>query len=161
MHLTTHPTPPRTDEVPGMIRDRLQTAQMALILGGPDRVYADRDDYAQDEAPTPPWGRGVVMLGRPLWSGQEQGDRRRLLRILFRVECRAASGGYDPAVMLERAHREAFSRLEGWRPPLQFARVLYPIFRRSAPIPPEWDDDRGLWLSTAEYRMVVGSIDDQ
>lgn len=159
MHLSTRPIPPRTDEVPTVIRDRLRTVLMAEALRGPDRVYAAHEDYADDEAPRAPWGRGVVMIGRPLWSGQEQGDRRRLLRILFRVECRAASGGYDPGVMLSLAHQEAHARLEGWTPPLEYARVMYPLFRRSAPIPPEWDDERGLWLSTAEYRLVVGSMD--
>src|SRR5690625_576755 len=160
MHLSTRPTPPRTAEVPGVIRDRIRTVQMATILGGPNRVYASWEGYGEEEAPQPPWGRVIVMIGQPVWSTQEQGDRRRLLRILVRVECRPASGGYDPTIMLELAHREAFARLEGWRPPLQYAAVLYPLFRRSSPIPPEWDDERGLWLSAAEYRLVIGSIDE-
>lgn len=159
MHLATRPTPPRTDEIPTTIRDRLRTVQMAQVFGGPDRVYAAHEDYAKNEAPKPPWGRGVVMIGRALWSGQEQGDRRRLVRVLFRAECKSPGAGYDPGVMLGLAHQEAHARLEGWEPPLEHARVMYPLFRRSAPIPPEWDEERGLWLSTAEYRLVVGSID--
>lgn len=158
-HLSTRPMPPRTDEIPGVIRDRLLTARMEETLGGPNRVYVAHEDYSRDEEARPPWGRGVVMIGRPLWSGQEQGDRRRLIRILFRAECQSPGAGYDPGVMLELAHLEAHARLEGWTPPLRLARVMYPIFRRSAPIPPEWDEDRGLWLSTAEYRLAIGSIE--
>lgn len=158
MHLSTRPIPPRTDGIPAVLRDRLRTPQMATVLGGPDRVYAAHEEYADEEAQRAPWGRGVVQIGRALWSGQEQGGRRRLVRVLFRAECRSPGAGYDPGVMLGLAHQEAHTRLEGWVPPLEHARVMYPLFRRSAPTPLEWDDERGLWLSTAEYRVVVGPV---
>lgn len=156
-HLSARPIPPRTDEIPAVIRDRLRTPRMLEILGG--QVYAAHEDYSKDEAPRAPWGRGVVMIGRPMWSAQEPGDRGRLVRLLFRVECKAPGGGYDPGVMLELAHQEAHLRLEGWTPPLEHARVRYPLFRRSAPTVAEWDEDRGLWLSAAEYRLAIGSIE--
>jgi hypothetical protein len=152
------PAPPRTDQVCPAIRDRLRAAgTLDTILGGPNRIFTDADEFARGGSEKQAWGRGVVLLPRRNWeSAAEAPGRQRLLTVMLRFDYNAAGGGHDPTNELERLHGLAFAQLAGWKPVLTHARALLPLYRRTVPTAPAYEPDSGLWFSYALYHLAIG-----
>lgn len=158
-YLSTSPTPPRLAELWPAMRERLNTAAMAAVLGGLGRTYAAMDHYEDDEGGRDEaWGRVVVVPATRAFDVQEAPDRIRVPPVLVRAEVNDPGEGYDPTIPLEAAQDEAFKRLEGWRPAgLQRLGIMLPFFRRRPPEPlPIYDGGRGLYVSSSEYALVAG-----
>lgn len=173
-------SPPRLGELAPTVRARINTAEVRALITSPldgdtgDRVLAAKGVLdLEDPNVGPPWGRVVVMVGRSLWDSQEQPGRERLVRVLVRAEVRPPGKGYNPDLMLEAVHAEVFARLVGWKPSaaeIQATRpaahaaaavhfeVRFPFYRRSVDETPLWDEERGIWYQTAEFRSVVGPV---
>lgn len=159
--LSPSPVPPRTYELPDVVAQRLDTPILEELLGGPGRVFAKKDEPMEQEGqPSEAWGRVVVQLGeRIVPAGQEHGTRRATPRVLVRAEVNRPGPGFDPSRALEAIHAEVFQELEGWTPVVDEASVAWPLWRVGmVNAEPLWDDERGLWLKTAEYRLVLGPV---
>lgn len=152
------PTPPRTGGLLGAILSRLGGAiDLGGILGGTGRIFLITDPSAtvdlggQDEA----WGRGVIApIRRVFGEPESQLGRARLIPFLVRFDVHSPGGSYNPHVTLEAAHTEAFRLLHGWTPgPLAHARMNLPVWRHADPQSlPLWDNETGVWFTSAEYR---------
>lgn len=160
------PTPPKLSEFWRATLEHLDSLAVQNLLGGAGRVFLITDDDsgvaqgAEEEA----WGRGVVAPVRKTW-GPSAGNagRFRMVPFLVRFDVHPPGGAktgtgankYDPMIMLEAAHEEAFDLLHGWTPVgLTQASLDRPVWRytdtQSAPL---WDDDQGVWFLSAEYRV--------
>lgn len=164
----TPATPPRLAAFWPMVVVRLATPAMATILGGAGRVYREiGQPFEPEGAENAAWGRVVVVPASTLWEPADGPGREARTAWLVRAEVHGAGDGYDPTIPLEAAHGEAFARLHGWMPGrietaghvLQaFGRL--PVWRETRPQPlPRWDDERGLWYMSAQYRALIESPD--
>lgn len=160
-YLGAAPTPPRIWALWSAAKARLDSATMRTILGGSARVKLETDDLAPLGAETDAWGRIVIAPVRRLFGEPtEAPGRGRVVPFLVRSEVHSPGGAYNPALSLEAAQNEAFTRLHGWIPgALTGARVDLAIWRETAPQAlPLWDDASGLWFLSAEYRAVVAPL---
>lgn len=153
------PTPPRMGELWAVLPTRLDTATMQSILGGAGRIVLITDDAATDPqgAETAAWGRGVIAPVRRAFGEPESNPGRdRMVPFLVRFDAHPPGGatGYDPSIVLEAAHAEAFQQLHGWTPSgFTRASMDRPIWRHSDPQAlPLWDGETGVWFTSAEYR---------
>lgn len=152
------PTPPRVWELWAAIPARLDTATMQTILGGAGRVKLSTADMTPEGAETEAWGRLVIVPVRRVYGEPAEVEgRRRLVPFLVRAEVHSPGGNYQPAIALEAAQAEAFTRLHGWAPgAFTRAKVEGWIWRETPPQAlPLWDDAHGTWFMSAEYRAVV------
>lgn len=157
--LSTTPLPPRTHEIPEAVRVRINTDRMAELLWSDDRVFTEAEEPPERvEEPSYAGGRVVVMMAKPLFpQGQDPPHRSKLARVLVKAEVNPAGDGHNHRQSLEAILEEVFLRLEGWTPTLTKASPAFPMFRRG-PVTDEpiWDETKGRWAMTDEYRLLVG-----
>ena len=157
--LSTTPTPPRTHEIPAAVATRINTSRMADLLWADDRVFTETDEPVdREEDPSLAGGRVVVMLARPLFPGaQEPAHRSKHVPVLVKAEVNDPGDGFNHRQALEAVLEEVFNRLEGWKPSMAKASVSFPMYRRGrVTTDPLWDDEKGVWAMTDEYRLLVG-----
>lgn len=143
---------------------RLDTTELAAVLGGDaaaPRVFMSWDRGAAEPrglAAGDPWGRVVLLpIINPVGEVERPG-RSRLLQWLARVDFREPGiPSWDPALSLDRAHAVLFSLLHGWTPgDLGEVVAALGCYRWTSPgSAPAWDEDRGCWYSSCEYRHLI------
>lgn len=157
-YLGAAPAPPRLWSLWSAIQARLDSARMQTILGGAGRIKLETDDLSPLGAETTAWGRVVIAPVRRIFGEPtEQPGRGRVVPYLVRSEVHSPGGSYNPAIALEAAQTEAFTRLHGWIPGvLSGVRIEIAMWRETPPQAlPLWDEGSGLWFLSTEYRAVV------
>jgi len=145
------------------VKAQLNTALMQSILGGPARVYLESDDYSQPEGVEGgEWGRLVIVPTATLWADADSSmGPTRNLAFMVRVELsNFTQVGYDHTIPLDAAQDEAENQLVGWVP-VGFTRinVVLPIYLQANRQPlPLWDEDRGLYFTSAQFRTEVTKV---
>lgn len=150
------------------LRVRLSTPEMATVLRGANRVYVEGAPKPPDLSNTTDWGNLAIVPTRTLWSTPAVPGETRGVAFLLRAEFNnLVRPGYSQDVAIGAAHRTAYARIVGWVPaPADGAGVeLTPAdFRHFRPATEIliaswaqaralWDDERGMWYSSAEYRV--------
>lgn len=140
---------------------------MQAILGGANRIYhAPPDDFSNPEgAEGTVWGRGVLLPTTTPWRIERNPSLPRAVNFLVRFEFPILSrADYDPTISAEAAHVEAFALLQGFAPvlradgmALKYMLMAEAVYRYSDPTDLFPDNDRGLWLSSAEYRCMISN----
>jgi hypothetical protein len=137
-------------------RDRLRSAGMTALLGGPERVYVATESFPTAEAPGGYWARVLVIPARTLWERPESYGRARAARALVRVDIHVPGPGFDPAHQIDLVHAEAFRRLHGWHSgDVPGAAIPAHVERLTETTAPEYDSELGLWWSSAEYATTA------
>lgn len=141
------------------VRARLNTALMQTILGGPNRVYLESEDYSKPEGvENGEWGRVVIVPSSNIWGAADSVGPTRQTAFMVRGELSDyKKQGYDYTVPLDAMQDEAENQLNGWCPGgLTRILVVLPIYLFSARQPlPLWDDDRALHFNSAQYRTEI------
>jgi hypothetical protein len=67
--------------------------------------------------------------------------------------------GYEPAANLEALMVEVYDRLQGWIPTgLTYLTMAFKVYRQYTPqAMPMWDEGRGVWMMSAEFRCEAGA----
>lgn len=161
-YLDTSPSPLRKHEVPDAVKALLQTARMAELLYGTDRVYADTERPVVPESvdKSEPWGRVIVRIPDQLFPrGQALPGRQEVVRIVVQGEVSQPKGTFDYSRALEAILEEAFLRLQGVTLTLSKASVLLKVFWHShVNDRPVRDDETGLWVQSTEFRTVLQPV---
>lgn len=157
----------RTQELWPVIVKQINTARMATILGAANRVYrAPPNDFSTPEAAEgTAWGRVVVLPTTTLWTVEGSPDLPRVVAFNVRVEAAALQReDFDPTVLLEAAQVEVLKQLHGFSTelcadgePFRYMVMAEPIYRHTNPTDPMMDDERGVWMSAAQYRTRISS----
>lgn len=144
------------------LKNRVNSARMNVILGGP-RVYLPGDDIPdREDVEGAPWGRVIVLPSLSLWDLPEMPNYTRAIGWTMKVEFadfRAA--GYNVGTSAAAAHEELWSVLDNWSPGIvgtspNRVLVAMPVYRYSAPDPvPLLDDAAGIWVMSAVYRTEL------
>lgn len=142
---------------------RLNTALMQQILGGPNRVYLESEDYSRPEGVEGgEWGRVVIVPTATLWADADSsmGPTRNLAFMVRAELSNYTKPGYDHTIPLDAAQDEAENQLVGWWPiGLTRISVVLPIYLFAARQPmPLWDEDRGLYFTSAQFRTEVNKV---
>jgi hypothetical protein len=133
------------------------------VLGGANRIYRVTDDYDQPEDVTDqkPWGRVVIVPSDTLWPTPDMADQTKTVSWLVRTEFNDFSAvGYDVEVPMDSAMSIVDVLLVGWRP-TGFSHILValPVYRHTSPRAlSSWDEGRGVWWKSAEYRTEVSPL---
>jgi hypothetical protein len=154
----------RTHEFWDALVARLRAnATLTTLLGGANRVYKVTDDFSEpeDSTDTRPWGRVVVVPSNTLWPSPDVAGQTKTVSWLMRVEFNDfAASGYSVDVSMDAALAAVDSLLVGWLP-TGFSHVLValPVFRFTSPRAlAEWDETRGVWWKSIEYRTEVSPL---
>lgn len=138
---------------------------MRTILGGAERIFhAPPDDFSEPLGPEGSWwGRGVIVSTSAIWTIERNPSVPRPIQFVLRFEF-AKHADYDPNVSLEAAHVEAFNLLQYYEPTLRtdgtafkYMLIAEQVYRYTDPSDIFWDNDRGLWMSSAEYRLAISN----
>jgi hypothetical protein len=138
---------------------------MQQILGGAGRIFrAPPDDFSKPLGVEGTWwGRGVILQTSTIWNAERNPSEPRPVHFLLRFEFPQVVK-YDPNISLEAAHVEAFLRLHGYEPtqrfgggPLQYMMMAEQVYRYRDASDPYWDNERGLWWSSSEYRCKISN----
>lgn len=135
----------------------LDTLRMGNLLGGSGRIRKVTDEMNPvEDGEEVVWGRVVLVPTQTLWPQPFVEGETRKVAFLVRAECHAPRGepNFDAGRLLEAVQAEAYTLLQGWTPaPFVNAMVALPVYRQEAPQPlPLWDDTRGLWYTSSQYR---------
>lgn len=156
--------PVRIADLWPLLKARLDTPHMAAILGGRradggPRVYHVLDNFSAAEGPeSRPWGRVVLVPSDVPWERATDAPARRV-NFLVRAEFNDfRAKGYNVQVALEAAQQEAHSLLRLWVPELSQSTAAMPLYLYREPqASPLWDDGRGLYFTTSEWRMEAAA----
>lgn len=157
----------RYDAFWAAVKARLSTSRMNRVLygtrtGGGSRVYRNTDDYEEPEGnESAPWGRVVIIPATTLWHPQDVPGETRKTAFVVRAEFNNYRAlNYEATADLEAAQEEVYNLLEEWLPTsLNGVFVAFNIYRQSAPqAMPFYDDLRGVWWSSAEYRFEAARL---
>jgi len=145
------------------VQARLSVAGMDAVLRGAGRVYVEGNKLPPALANDADWGNLAIVPTRTLWSPPAAPGESRGVAFLIRAEFNnLVRPGYSPDVAIGAAHRVAYSRLQGWVPapaagtPADFRHfrpvtdILIASWAQARAL---WDDERGMWYSSAEYRV--------
>lgn len=155
----------RTQELWPVLKQRLDSARMRTILGGAGRIFhAPPDEFADPLGPEGTWwGRGVIVPTSTIWETESNPSLPRPIQFVLRFEF-PKHPDYDPNVSLEAAHVEAFNLLQYYEPvlrtdgtPFKYMLIAEQIYRYLDPSDPYWDNDRGLWWSSTQYRLAISN----
>lgn len=155
----------RTQELWPLLKARLDSVKMRLILGGNARIFhAPPDDFSKpigEEGTF--WGRGVLIPTTRIWDVERNPSEPRPVQFLLRFEFPHVAQ-YNPMISLESAHVEAFLQLQGFEPvlavdgsALKYMMMAEQVYRYRDPSDPAWDSERGLWWSSTEYRCRISN----
>lgn len=141
---------------------QLATPRMLGLLGGAGRLYLEGQDYSQPPQATPPWGRLILVPTQTVWPSSDAKNITEPLAWLVRAE---VADFRDPSFStqkaLENVQDEAWNALY-LKAPLGIAHLLvvqpFYLQRPGQPLP-QWDEGRGLWWSSSEWRCMVMSIE--
>lgn len=154
------PPLPTVEELWPIIRDRVATPELAIVLGGAKRAYIVGDPMPNGLGETVAWGNVAIVPRATLWPQPANPGGMQGVGFLARVEFQDPQRpGYRVDVSLAAAHRLVYLRLVGWAPPVDAMRhavVATAITIAEIPQPrPLYDDERGLWYTSAQYRLNV------
>lgn len=142
------------------LRAYLPSVRMLSILQG-GKVYIEGDDYSQPEGPeTAMWGRLIIVPSQRMWEDQVGTGPTRSCSFLTRAE---AHPSYAPGArvdkLLDGIQDEATVLLNGHIiPKATYIMGALPLWQARPPQPlPLWDDDRGVYFTSAEWRLEVAS----
>lgn len=154
--------PPKLTPFIADVKARLASVRMVHLLGGAGRIYANTDDFSTapagvTEADT--WSRLVILPATQFWDLEEQPGHNVLLTFITRGEVHPpADPAYNPATLLESIQQEVFVLLQAWVPGVHAGayRVREGVYRHTQPqAQPMYDDQRGLWMTSAQYRASI------
>lgn len=145
------------------VKTRLNTATMQAVLGGANRVYLESEDYSKPEGVEGgEWGRVVIVPTATLWADADSsmGPTRNLAFMVRAELSNFTKLGYDHTIPLDAAQDEAENQLIGWCPGgLTRIVILLPLYLQANRQPlPLWDDDRGLYFTSAQFRTEVTKV---
>ena len=147
-------------EIWDVILARLQSARMMTVLQG-GKVYKEGTDYSLPEgAETAVWGRLVIVPTQNLWPDAVGIGPTRTLPFLTRAEVHSNNDvGYNAQKTLDAIQDECVVQLEGFVVPRQvYVMGATPLWLARPPQAlPLWDDARGLYWTSAEWRCEVTS----
>jgi hypothetical protein len=161
---------PDTAELWPAMQARLNTVALAAVLRGPSRVYVEGAQAPAGLENDRDWGSVAIVPTRSLWNPPARPGESRGVGFLLRAEFNnLVAPGYTPDVSIGAAHRVIMKRIQGWVPaPVNGAGVEQTPadFRHIRPATDVqiasyaqpralWDDDRGMWYSSAEYRVSI------
>jgi hypothetical protein len=139
-----------------VVRDRVNTAKMQQILGGPKRVYIEGDNYSAPEAGDDvPWYRLIIIPSRNLYRREGTPGLQTPFGIVIRVEGNNfRRDGFNRMVAHDAAQVEAWRRLDRWTPPATDKILVSTAFWLHAPhqASTNWDDTTKMWWTSAIYR---------
>lgn len=137
---------------------RLNTARMQHILQG-GKIYLEGSDYSQPEgAEDKPWGRLILVPTANLWPDDTGVGPTRTLSFLSRAEVHPIrSAAFNPQKTLDGLQDEVFVQLSGYViQPHKYVMGATPLWlARGAQPLPLWDDERGMYFTSAEWRCEV------
>ena len=147
------------------VQARLATPEMATVLRGPNRVYVEGSPLPTALANDQDWGNLAIVPTRTLWNPAAVPGETRGVAFLIRAEFNnLVRPGYSPDISIGAAQRTAYGLLQGWVPaPAGGTPADFRHFRPAndvqiaswAQARALWDDERGMWYSSAEYRVSL------
>jgi hypothetical protein len=150
--------PPQVDEFWPALKARLDTAEMRKWTRGAGRVYIEGDDYSKPEAGEyEPWGRVVIVPVVRAYAVTWGYSMVEPMPFLVRPEMHPPNARYDARLPLGRMLQEAWRHLFGWAPEghTRATHALPISLERRAQSAPAWDQPRGVWWMSDEYRAYV------
>lgn len=141
------------------VKERLSTPRMLSLLQG-GKVYLEGENYSQPEVAdeTKVWGRLVLVPTSTLWPEDPGIGPMRRLGFLTRAEVHSNNDpAYFPQQTLDAIQDEVLVQLREYVVPKQkYIMGARAIWQHRPPQPlPLWDDIRGLWFTSSEYRLEV------
>jgi hypothetical protein len=152
--------PPRLEEIWEQVKLRLDTARMQSFTRGAKRIYLESDDYAAPESGIDlAWGRAIIVPTQTAWPTTEAPGQMIPVAFLVRGEVNDFKDpGFHKGKVLSGIQDETYAQLYGWTPSSSQALVVLQIFLFRPPQPlPLWEEGRGVWFTSAEYRCWVSS----
>lgn len=142
------------------LKTRLNSARMQAVLQG-GKVYIEGQNYsAPEKSEALPWGRLVIVPSQTLWPDESGVGPTRSVPFLTRAEFNTIPDpGFNVQKSLDAIQDECAVLLEGYiLPVMAYAQAATPVWLSRPPQPlPLWDDTRGLYLTSAEWRTEVAS----
>lgn len=136
----------------------LNTPRMIAVLQG-GKIYLEGTDYSRPESDlAKPWGRLVIVPTQNLWPDEPGSGPTRTLAFLTRAEFNAITDpGFNVQKSLDAIQDECVIQLDGHvLPAMQYAQTALPLWMNRPPQPlPLWDETRGLYFTSAEWRGEV------
>lgn len=140
------------------LRTLLPSTRMLSILQG-GKVYIEGDNYTTPEgAETAFWGRLIIVPSARMWEDQVGTGKTQSMSFLTRAECHPNwVVGTRPDKMLAGIQDEAYKLLDGYvLPRLTYVMGALPLWQARPPQPlPLWDEERGVYFSSAEWRTEL------
>lgn len=137
---------------------KASTRLMTILQGG--KVYLEGEDYSLPEGPENKlWGRLIITPATNPWLDKVGIGPTRSIRFLTRAEVHPGTSTLhvDVHKMLDGLQDECTVVLEGFvHPSMTYVRAAQSLWMARPPqVSPLWDDDRGVWYSSAEWRAEV------
>lgn len=146
--------PPETYElVPALATLIEASADVQNLLG--DLGTVDRHEFSKPPSATAPWLRVLV---REPWIPYvpESSQAVRWVPVEIVVQASAARvDGWDPYLSSSALHAAVYEAIVGQSPALEYAGVVLPLQRQTAPTRPVYDDGHDAYESTSVYRITL------
>ena len=141
------------------VKERLSTPRMLQLLQG-GKVYLEGENYSQPENTdqTKIWARLVIVPTSTLWPEDPGIGPMRRMGFLTRAEVHSNNDpAYFPQQTLDAIQDECLVQLRHYEVPKQkYIMGARGIWQHRPPQPlPLWDETRGLYFTSAEYRVEV------